>query len=267
MLNNNLKNRILGYENAADIQLLPKLPLIITVNGRGFSKTSSVLDKPYCEKFANCLYDTMLKLMVEIDGAVFGYCFNDEIAIIARNDQNIDTNPWYDNKAQKIASAVSSIASLHFNNCTKIEELDLIGDPVFIAKAFVVPNITEAINTMVLKQQYAIQGSIYFACLYEFIKKYNKEEIKDMLSECTLDQRIDLLKQEFNVDYNKYPSAFRRGVACYRIPKLIDGSIKHKLTLNYNIPIFTKDHSFLGNILKGGSDIIRKNYLDKNSDP
>lgn len=264
MSSSKLKDRIAVYENTADTKLLPRLPLIITVNGRSFSKITSLLDKPYCSKLADCMYSTMLRLVNEIDGAVFAYCFNDEIIIVARNDQTLDTNPWYDNKVQKIVSAVSSVATLHFNNCAAATELNLIGDAIFIAKSFVVPNITEAINVMVSKQQQAFQSSMNFACFYEFLKKYNKEEIKEMLSGTSLDEKIDLLNQECEIDFNEYPPEFRRGVACYRSPQLVsEGVLKHKWVLNPEIPIFTRDHSFLGNIFKGGHDIVRHDTIIK----
>ncbi len=261
MSNSKLKDRIAAYEGAADTKLLPRVPLIITVNGRSFSKITSLLDKPYCSKFADCMYSTMARLVNEVDGAVFAYSFNDEIVIVARNDQNLDTSPWYDNKVQKIVSSVASVATLQFNNCISSIDLNLMGDPIFLSKAFVVPNITEAINVMVSKQQQAFQSAIHFACFYELLKKYNKEEIKEMLSGTSLDEKIDLLNQECQVDFNEYPPEFRRGVACYRSPKIVDGIVKHKWTMNSNIPIFTREHSFLGNIFKGGHDIIRQDSL------
>lgn len=255
-----LKDRVNSYEEASDFKLLNRVPLVISINGRSFAKATSLLDKPYCEKFAESMYSTMLRLVAEIEGAVFGYSFNDEIIIIARNDQNLETTPWYDNKIQKISSVTSSIATLHFNNC--INSMDLIMDnPVFISHVYAVPNLTEAINVIISKQQQSFQTSIYFSCLYEFLKKYNKDEIREMLSGTTIDEKINLLQQEVNVNFNDYPVDFKRGAACYRVPKIIDGSIKHKWTLNNNLPIFTKEHSFLGNIFKGGSDIIRKDSL------
>jgi len=257
MSNTKLKDRIAAYENTADIKLLPRVPLIITINGRSFSKITSLLDKPYCSKFADCMYSSMLRLVNEIDGAVFAYSFNDEIVIVVRNDQSLETQPWYDNRIQKITSVTASIATMHFNNCAAANDLNLMGDPIFLSKVFVVPNITEAINVMVSKQQQAFQSSINFACFYELLKKYNKEEIKEMLAGTSLDEKIDLLSQECNIDFNEYPAEFRRGVACYRSPKLDDGILKHKWILNSDIPIFTRDHSFLGTIFKSGHDIIR----------
>ena len=174
-----------------------------------------------------------------------------------RNDQNIDTNPWYDNKIQKICSAVSSIATMHFNMCADKINLNLLGEPIFITNVYAVPNIAEAINSFVYKQQQNFQTSIQFACFYELLKKYDKPTIKEMLAGLSVDEKVELLNQECNIDFNEYPDEYRRGAACYKIPKVVNGIMKNKWFVNPNLPIFTKDQSFLSNIFKNGADIFR----------
>jgi tRNA(His) 5'-end guanylyltransferase len=207
------------------------------------------------------MYSALIHLVQEIEGAVFAYSYNDEITVIARNDQNTETYPWYDNSVQKISSAVSSITTLHFNNFATALDLNIMSDPVFITKCYNAPNMQEAINVVIQKQQKAIQSSLYFACFYELLKKYNKDDIRDMLQDSTTDDKINLLKQECDVDYNDYPLAFRRGVACYRTPTVVsfDGEekIKNKWALDTELPLFTKEHGFLRNIFKSGKDIFR----------
>lgn len=258
-----LKDRIITYEEVANFKLLNRVPLIININGRSFSKVTSLLGKPFSTEFAQVMYSCLLKLVQEIDGAVFGYSFNDEMIIAVRNDQNLDTAPWYENNVQKIVSISSSLATLQFNNFANSIDMNLHGDAVFTAQTFIVPNIMEAINVMVSKQQYAFQSSVQLACLYGLLnKKYNKNDIKEMLSGTSYDEKINLLLQECNIDFNEYPAAFRRGVACYRSPAVIQSngqqSIKNKWVLDPEIPIFTKEHSFLGQIFQSGSDILRK---------
>lgn len=257
-----LKNRISGYEEASNYKLLARLPIILTINGRSFSKITSLLEKPFFTPFTQCMYSTLVKLLHEIDGAIFGYSFNDEIVIVLRNDQQLETDPWYDNEIQKIVSVVSSLATLQFNNVANSIDLNLIGEPVFLVNAFVVPNVVEAINVMVSKQQQAFQTSVQQACFYELIKKYNKNDIKDMLMDLSHDEKINLLKQECNIDFNEYSTAFKRGVACYRAATMVEynGSemIKQKWALDVDIPIFTREHSFLGHIFNTGNDIFRK---------
>lgn len=257
-----LKDRIESYQNASDYRLLAKVPLIISINGRSFSKLTSLLEKPYDIKFAECMFSTALRLVSEIEGALFSYQYNDEIILVTRNDQSIETAPWYDNKVQKIVSTTSALATLHFNQCASAINLNLMGEPLFTSQVFAVPTIAEAINTIVYKQQHNFLTSIQLSCFYELLKhNYDKNSIKEMLSGLTVDEKIDLLKQEVKVDFNTYPQSFRRGTACYKVPKVIDGSMKNKWIINSELPIFTKDQSFLSNIFKNGADIFRADNL------
>lgn len=252
-----LKDRIDSYQELSNYKLLGKLPVVIYLNGRSFSKSTSLLEKPFCAKFAECLYSTMLKVSSDIDGAIFAYSHNDEITLILRNDLTPDMQQWCDNKLYKIHSIVSSMATLHFNNCANTIGLNISNEPIFISHAFTVPNLQEAVNTIVSRQQQNFHTSIQFACFYEMIKKYDKPTIKEMLAGLSIDEKIQLLKQECDVDYYQLPQSFRRGVAAYKIPKLIDGIMKNKWTLNYNLPIFTKNQEFISNLLKTGHDIFR----------
>jgi tRNA(His) guanylyltransferase len=257
-----LKDRIDSYVEASDHKLLNRLPIIICVNGRAFSKLTSLIDKPYCTKFAEGMLSATLKLCMEVEGALFAYQHSDEIVLIARNDQSIDTEAWYDNKIQKICSVTSSIATTHFKNYIGSANLNLMGDPIFTSQVFAVPSIGEAINTIVYKQQQNFHTSIQFASFYELLKRHDKNQIKEMLSGLSVDEKIDLLRQECNIDFNEYPHSFRRGAACYKVPKIVEGqAMKNKWVLNPELPIFTRDQSFLSNIFKNGADIFRKESL------
>lgn len=261
MSNVKLKDRIASYQDASDYKLLNRLPIIICVNGRSFAKSTELLDKPYDPKFAECILSTTLRLCSEVEGALFAYQFNDEIVLVARNDQSPDTTPWYDNKLQKICSVTSSIATMHFNNCANAISLNLVGEPVFTSQVFAVPNVAEAINALIYKQQNNFHTSIHSACVYEMLKQHDKHHIKETLSGLTIDEKIDLLQQDYGVNFNGYPTVFKRGAACYKVPKVTDGAMKNKWSVNVELPIFAKDQSFLSNIFKNGADIFRKESL------
>lgn len=257
-MSNKLKDRVESYQAVTDYKLLNRVPIVICVNGRGFSKVTQLLDKPYCQKFAECIVSTTLRLCNDVEGAVFAYQFNDEIVIVARNDQSNDTNPWYDNKLQKICSVTSSIATMHFNNCAQAIGLNLTGDAIFTSQVFTVPTVGEAVNSIIYKQQQNFQTSIQSSCLYELLKKYDKNTIKEMMIGLSIDEKIDLLYQETEVNFNDYPASFRRGVAAYKVPIVSGESMRNKWHLNPEPPIFAKDQSFLTNIFKNGADIFRQ---------
>lgn len=254
MIVDTLKERVLAYEDVSDFKLTRKLPVIINLNGRGFRKTTSVLQKPYSEEFVAVMGQTLIRLASEIEGAVLVYSFNDEISIICRNDQNLDSEAWYDNSIQKIISASASIASIALFTAAQTQNIKLLGDPVFLGKAFIVPSITETINYLIAKQHQASHTAISMACFYELLKKYSAEKVLRITKTLTVDEKYDLLMKECDVDLQSYPLAFWRGIACYRTPKLIKTTfgdeIKNKLTIDDELPFFNKDQVFLNNILK-----------------
>jgi tRNA(His) guanylyltransferase len=256
-----LKNRIDSYSAAYNHKILAKLPIITIVNGRSFAKLTTLINKPFSNDLAQCFSAALGALMQEMDGTIFGYSHNDELVIVSRNDQTPETQPWYNNDIQKSASISASIATVQFNNYAASLDLDLIGEPVFYSQVFAVPNITEAINLLVCKQQQSFFISVQLACFFELSKKFEKNNVKNMLSGATIDEKIDLLKRECGINYNEYPAAFIRGIGCYRTPKImnIDGieQIKNKLTIDVELPIFTREHDFLGNIFRSGKDIFR----------
>jgi tRNA(His) 5'-end guanylyltransferase len=256
-MSNKLSDRIQSYQSATDYKLLSRVPVIICVNGRGFAKATQLLDKPYCAKFAKLMSMTMLKLCSNIEGAFFAYHHNDEIIIVSHNDQSNDSVPWFDNRIQKICSVSASIATLYFNQQLNNEDINMTGEIVFASQVFVVPTIMEAINTIIYKQQQNFYQSIQSACFYNLLNSYNTDNIRSMLNGLSIDEKIELLYKECNIDFNKYPLAFRRGVACYKVPKIINDVAKNKWTINAELPIFAQDQSMISNIFKTGYDLFR----------
>ena len=246
----NLRERMLSYEQTFDHKLPSKLPLIININGRSFSKYTSLLDKPFSDKLLEVFYSTCLRLAPEIEGSVFIYCFNDDITVVCRNDQNLETKPWYDNRIQKISSITASLTTNFFNQHINAMDLNVSGDAVFTSQALILPSIIETCNYLINKQQAALHTSIEQSCFYNLLKNFNKMEIKDMLNGLTLDEKIDLLKSKTRINFSNYPQVFRRGFAVYRTPKeLPDGNIKYKWGLDPELPLFTNDQNFLLNLI------------------
>lgn len=254
MVYDSLKDRINNYEQITDYYLLKKLPIIITLNGRGFKKTTSFLKKPYDDGFLKLIQETIIKLLSDIEGAVFAYSFNDEINIVCKNDQTINTEAWYNNNIQKIASASASIASIAFYNSALKNNIKLLGDPVFIAKVFAVPNLIEVNNYLIAKQNECSNIAISMLCFYELLKNNNAKRVAEILKDLSGEEKYNLLINDFKIDPTSYPLSFWRGIACYRVPKHIKTDygleLKYKLTINDQLTLFHKDQSFLQNILK-----------------
>lgn len=214
-MSNKLSDRILLYEESTSSKIIPKLPLIFKINGKGFSNATSLLDKPFDKSFYDCLASTMKMLCSEIEGAVLGYLYNDTIIIVSRNDNNIDTNPWFNNNVNKLVSVTASLATAHFNKCSTHISLGLTGLPLFLSNVYAVPNINEVINALIYYQQLNSLIAVQFACYYELIKHYDKQTLKKMMQGLSKLEKITLL-QNYGIEFENYSSIFRNGALCVR---------------------------------------------------
>ena len=127
-----LSDRMKEYENQTQTKLIKKLPVIIRIDGRGFSKFTRGFDKPFDVDLSNIFQNVALSLRKSIDNVKFIYSQSDEISLLLtdwdhskeENGGRIDT--WYDYRIQKIVSVISSEATALFNKALyeKIKEYD-----------------------------------------------------------------------------------------------------------------------------------------------
>jgi tRNA(His) 5'-end guanylyltransferase len=248
-----LKARMQSYEDSTNNNIIPRIPIAFIVNGRSFAKLTSTLNKPFDNKFSECMLSTMRRLCEVIDGVFFAYQYHDKILLLARNDQSNDTQPWYDNSIQQMTSCVSSEATLSFYKKINMDSLQVIGDPVFLCKVFPVPNMQEAFNLVIQKQYECLYQSVNLACYYELLNKYDKYVINKMLDGLNFDEKTSLLAQECNIDFSQYESIFRLGAACIRSPSIINGESKFKWKVYTDLPFFNKDKTLFQTIIQNKS--------------
>lgn len=236
-----LKSRMQSYENSTDNSIIARIPIAFILNGRSFSKLTTTLNKPFDIKFAECMLTTMRKLCEVIDGVFFTYQYHDKILLLARNDQNTETQPWYDNNIQKMVSCVASEATLSFYKKIISDNIQIVGDPIFLCSVFPLPNMQEAFNLVIQKQNDSLYQAVNLACYYELLNKYDKHYINKMLDGLNFDEKTLLLSQECGIDFNQYESIFRLGSACIRSPSIINGESKFKWKIYTDLPFFNKD--------------------------
>jgi tRNA(His) guanylyltransferase len=262
-----LGDRQKGYESAYDYELIRRIPLIVRVDGRSFHRVCKKLKKPYEPLLLEAMAQTMFFVVSEMAGAVFAYQQSDEITFVLRNDQSLDSEPWYGNRLQKICSITSSLATLGFNkSVAKLDtKLDLLGDALFDARVFGMPTVSEVVNNLVWRQQDCARNAVSGAAQAVLGKKFGKKTALKMLHGQTTSQKKDLLLSECGIDFDEeYPTSFRMGVAAYKVPMLMpNGSdtnheTRKKWTLDWEIPNFVTERDFIYNIIFSGHDVIRE---------
>jgi tRNA(His) 5'-end guanylyltransferase len=261
-----LSDRQKLYEQSYDYKIIKRLPLIIRVDGKNFSRVTKHLPRPYCHEMLSLMANTMLHAAMEIEGAIFAYHQSDEITFVIRNDQSLESEPWFQNRIQKIVSIVSSITTLSFakNLFTMENSPKIVGDAIFDARVFAVPSITEAANNLIFRQQDCSTNAITGAAQSELSKIYGKKQTLGMLHEKKSAEKIDLLRTKCDIEYETfYPNSFRLGTAAYKVPVILrteEGEVaRNKWIIDMNIPNFVADRNFILNILHAGHDVFRVN--------
>jgi tRNA(His) 5'-end guanylyltransferase len=256
-----LQQRQIAYENSYDYNIIGKIPVILKIDGRNFSRLTKSVEKPYCFKTSSLLSGTMLALVKQIEGAVFGYQYSDKIIIIIKNDSKTETDPWFGNRVQKLSSIASSLATFEFlNNFWQIDEPpSLEGSILFTTHVFGIPDVTEVINYCIYRQFRCLKYAIDQATYSFFLPKYGRQT-KDLLEDKGTEERRELLISE-GFDFDGLTHAFRYGIGSYLIPNIVNTNhgqaTHHKWVLDTEIPLFANNKEFLRTIISTGSDVFR----------
>ena len=207
-MSDELGHRIKRYERQeTERMLLPGLPVIVRVDGRGFSKFTRGMRKPFDPVMAD-LMDTTAQFLVKKTQAVVAYTQSDEISLILEAPAG-DAARWeemfFGGRLQKLTSVIASLATAAF----VARALDAFPEacarelPVFDARVFNVPNRQEAVNTLIWREIDATKNAIGLAA-HQF---YSTQELNGKNSA----ERQEMLFQK-GINFNDYPVRFKRGV-------------------------------------------------------
>lgn len=247
-----LGNRMKEYENAYRLYLPKKLPVIIRIDGRAFHTFTKGFKRPFDEFFQGIMSLMTKELCEAVAGVKLAYTQSDEISLLLTNDDDINTEPWFNNNLQKLVSLSASIATLAFNKYYEAELYHDFKDDVkpyvsgiwcaqFDARAFVLPK-EEVVNYFIWRQQDATRNSIQMVAqsLYSH---------KELLNKNTSEQQEMIFQKGQN--WNDYPTRYKRGL-CYlkRKIELQAGEetwLRNQWVADLDIPIFTQDRSYIEN--------------------
>ena len=238
MDHSDLGSRMKAYENCYRVYLPKRQAVIVRIDGRAFHSFTKGFNRPYDALFASCMWNTTKQLCENISGCVFGYTQSDEISLVLVDYKNINTEPWFGNNLQKIVSISASMATYffkeNFEEAIRDEYLDwyttgTVNDEkekllnqhsqayndklcVFDARAFILPR-EEVSNYIYWRQLDCVRNSIQLAGQAYFSHK--------QLQNKNCDQIQEMLWQEHEVNWSKYPTWFKNGVAIYKQPRKI----------------------------------------------
>ena len=205
--NDSLGNRMKGYENVTcGVKMLPLIPVIARIDGKGFSKFTKGLKRPYDERLSTLMVE-LTKYLVKQTNANCGYTQSDEISLVWYSDTH-ESKIYFDGRLFKMISDLSAMASVYFNRELPNyipEKAHLM--PRFDCRVFNVPTIGEATNTFLWRELDATKNSITMASSeyysHNFLHGKNGSEKQELLF-------------QKGVNFNNYPTHFKRGTYIQR---------------------------------------------------
>jgi len=234
--NDQMGDRMKDYENqTCGIKMLPLIPVIARLDGKGFSKFTKGLKRPYDERLSNLMIETT-KYLVKETNANCGYTQSDEITLMWYSDSHV-SKIYFDGRLFKMISDLASMASVFFNS--KLgeylpEKKDKM--PRFDCRVFNVPTVEEAVNVFYWREKDATKNSITMAASefysHNFLMGKNGSEKQELLF-------------QKGVNWNNYPAFFKRGTYIQRkrtftkfsTEEIENLPIKHKARINPDLEI------------------------------
>lgn len=224
-----LGDRMKTYEKLeTSAKFIPKLPIYVRIDGRGFSKFTKHMTRPYDQRLSALMLATTEYLVKEFN-ATIGYVQSDEISLVLKNEY--ESPATFEGKKQKLVSTLAASATAFFNaNFEFYFEGKTIADfssrlPTFDCRVFNLPDWDEATNAILWRYLDALKNSKQMLAHHLFSHK----ELQNLNGK----QLVDKLKLEKNVIWEDYPEFFKSGVLVQRIRTEIETEngtvVRHKV--------------------------------------
>lgn len=250
-----LGNRMKDYESIYDYRITPKLPIVMRIDGKNFSNMTKRLKfkKPFDSNFLNYMINATISVAENIQGCMLGYTQSDEITFIIRNDQSIESTPWFNNRIQKMVGIAASYSTIGFNKSLWRNGINY--DAVFDCRVLSVPDLDEAIRNLIWRQNDCVKNSINSATYYLVGEKLGKKTTRKLLLNLNQNQRQELLFKEVGINWNDIDAKFKRGVILYKKELELEtknGKVVRNKWVSESAPIFTSEDGriFLDSIIK-----------------
>ena len=235
MIYDDFGKRMKTYENSYRFTLPRRMPVILRIDGCHFHTFTKGMDKPFDDKLIEAFWETCKFLGENIMGAKLIYHQSDEISILITNYDTIQTDSWFSNNLQKMASVSASMAAAKFNEVIRKSYPDK-ELAFFDSRAWVIPQ-DEVNNYFTWRQQDASKNSISMAAFANFAHKD--------LHGLSGNQLQEKLFSEKGINWDKFPTWKKRGACIIKKEYLKENAIRRRWETDLEIPLFSKDRNYV----------------------
>lgn len=150
-----LADRMKTYEAAYESSLPKDTPIILRLDGHGFSRFTSYFNRPFDQRIHDAMISTSTDLLNFFPQATVAYTQSDEITLVFPAGVQV-----FSDRLQKLSSLAASFCSVHFNKhlatalaaqaepAIKESAERVLGTAHFDARFFAVPSTKEALNCL-----------------------------------------------------------------------------------------------------------------------
>ena len=234
-----LANRMKEYEKRNQYYLQKRTPVAIRVDGRSFHTFTKGFQRPFDDVLIKTMQETAKYMCENIQGAKFAYVQSDEITIILTDYDTLETDCWFNYRTDKLCSIAASMATMIFNKIFKENVENFIEEggafslaqlnynqmkmepylkaiekgAMFDARCFNIPK-EEVTNLIYWRQLDATRNSIQMVGQANFShKELQNKSCNDIQ---------DMLHEQKGINWNDYPTVYKRGTACIKNRKIIE---------------------------------------------
>jgi tRNA(His) 5'-end guanylyltransferase len=158
-----LGDRMKKYERMeTNRTLMPGLPIMVRLDGRGFSKFTRGMTRPFHEPMSRAMIETA-RYLVEETHASFAYTQSDEITLGFWSDDP-KNEPLFGGRVQKLVSVYAGMATSKFMEQTMLRMPGRVKRlPVLDARVFNMPNLDEMAECVLFRALECAKNSITMA--------------------------------------------------------------------------------------------------------
>ena len=242
-----LAKRMKEYEKRNQYYLQKRTPVAIRVDGRSFHTFTKGFKRPFDDILMKSMQETAKYMCENIQGAKFAYVQSDEITIILTDYDTLETDCWFNYRTDKLCSIAASMATMIFNKIFKEKVENFIEEggafslaqlnynqmkmepylkaiekgAMFDARCFNIPK-EEVTNLIYWRQLDATRNSIQMVGQANFShKELQNKSCNDIQ---------DMLHEQKGINWNDYPTVYKRGTACIKNRKIIEYLDEFKVT-------------------------------------
>lgn len=255
-----LKQKCEFYRSLTDYKLMPNSYVLAMVDGHCFSKMiKNKFDKPFDDMFIKMMNETAKYLCENIQGAKFAYTQSDEISILITDFDTPMTDSFFGFRLCKMQSLIAAMATAKFNQMYvklandykgfDLKKFDIKEYPTytFDCKVWTVPNANDAYAWFLYRQTDCIKNS-----KAQTAQAYLSHK---SLVGLTSDEMIAKLKNEKNIDWNKFENDKKYGRVIKKVETPMEKDLPNGEHISFVRNVWTPVSA---NDLKEDNTIIRE---------